>query len=815
MLLVVLGSLLLTAVLLLILSVRGLHRLGEFSLQAAGRDLERQARARLIDQARERALRHEAAFQAAADNARTVAERAIYFLDHLEQFGSSGPDGPQTLTWSPTKGMFHNGPDALVSSVYWDKKTLGPQVRRRLNAVSHVDGLLDAVRRRTEGAAAAWLMLADTIVRYSPNIVLVDVMPPTWEFDYRDDHCFQLGLPQNNPLGRAVWSEVYEDSVGQGLVVTVAVPLYSAAGKFLGTTGIDLSLGGIVREVLGRAAGEGAAPPETAGPGRPEGWFELLVDRDGRLVAAPMDRLRVLGLKDPGARELSPGEMLRYRLADSGEADVRALAEEMTSGRQGVRRLRLGGRTWLAASHPMGGTGWSLAELVPLDSMLLSMDEARNAQRGEIRSIVLDYPFVALVVILMSLALTLSFILRRMLRPMRELRLATKAVAAGRRDSEVHIPHGDEFGELGQAFNAMIRDLARQEERLRDAEEKYRSIFEGAVEGIYRSTPQGVFLGANQAMSRALGYASPEELMREVHDIPEQIYVDPADRERFFERLRTGGEVLQFETRLRRKDGGIIWARLGGRAVFDSQGEMLYVNGILEDYTDAKHAREEIRRLSQELMRTQERERGRIARDLHDGVAQTLSSLKIAAGVLFDGHPEVPEELRRRAEEFSSRLQECITAVRGMAYDLHPSSLDELGLVRTMEQYCREFSERTGIRVEFMAAGLDGVRLAQETEINLYRLAQEALHNVEKHSGADAAGVRLVASHPRVILRVSDNGRGFDPEGLPPEGLRRRMGLRSMEERARLLGGWMEVAAQPGRGTRIKVEVPGLPRRED
>jgi PAS domain S-box-containing protein len=399
------------------------------------------------------------------------------------------------------------------------------------------------------------------------------------------------------------------------------------------------------------------------------------------------------------------------------------------------------------------------------------------------------------------------FLGSRLLRPVRALLEATQAVSRGDLRHVVRMPCDDEFGELGRAFNAMTAELRRNQEHLREAQEKYRSIFESAVEGIYQSTPEGIFLNVNQAMARLLGYDAPEDLMRAVRDIPTRIYVDPEDRARFFGRLRAEGEVLQFETRLRRKDGGIIWARLGARAVFGPGGEFVLVNGVLEDFTDVKDARERVRHLSQELMRTQERERGRIARDLHDGVAQTLSSLKIAAGVLFDGHPDASPELRRRAAEFSARLQECITAVRDMAYDLRPSGLDELGLVRTLEQYCREFTERTGIRAQFMAAGMDGLILAPEAEINLYRLAQEALHNVEKHSGADRAEVRLVSSHPRVILSVTDNGRGFDPTAQP-EGGHRRMGLRSMEERARLLGGWLDVAAQPGRGVRIKVQVP-------
>jgi len=144
-----------------------------------------------------------------------------------------------------------------------------------------------------------------------------------------------------------------------------------------------------------------------------------------------------------------------------------------------------------------------------------------------------------------------------------------------------------------------------------------------------------------------------------------------------------------------------------------------------------------------------------------------------------------------------------------MAYDLRPSALDELGLLRTLGQYCREFTERTAITAEFVSPGMDRVELTPDMEINLYRIIQEALHNVMKHSHADYVSVSLVASYPSIILLITDNGRGFDPdESAGDDGDRSGMGLSSMRERARLLGGDLEVRSRPGVGVRLRVEVP-------
>ena len=147
--------------------------------------------------------------------------------------------------------------------------------------------------------------------------------------------------------------------------------------------------------------------------------------------------------------------------------------------------------------------------------------------------------------------------------------------------------------------------------------------------------------------------------------------------------------------------------------------------------------------------------------------------------------------------------------VRDLAYDLRPPSLDQLGLVRTVFQYCEDFSEKSGVRVDFFSAAMDDRKLGFDTEINLYRLIQEALNNIKKHAEARRVTINLVASSPSIILRIEDDGRGFDMDDrLVTAMTEKRMGLRSMEERVSLLQGKMRIQSRPTRGTRIFVEVP-------
>ena len=148
-------------------------------------------------------------------------------------------------------------------------------------------------------------------------------------------------------------------------------------------------------------------------------------------------------------------------------------------------------------------------------------------------------------------------------------------------------------------------------------------------------------------------------------------------------------------------------------------------------------------------------------------------------------------------------------AIRDLAYDLRPPSLDQLGLVRTIFQHCEAFSEKTGLVVDFNAAGMDKLRLDFDTEITLYRLVQEGLNNINKHADANRAAIRLVASFPSIILRIEDDGKGFDVQKrLITASNEKRMGLRSMEERVNLLKGKLRIQSLPEEGTKICIEVP-------
>src|SRR5215204_6227049 len=175
----------------------------------------------------------------------------------------------------------------------------------------------------------------------------------------------------------------------------------------------------------------------------------------------------------------------------------------------------------------------------------------------------------------------------------------------------------DNLARLNSAIEREIREADVRRER-RQAEEKYRSIFENAIEGIFQTTVDGRFLTANPAMARMLGYESPEELLGATSSIRDQLYVDPARREEFYQIALREGFARGFEVRMLRKDGKPVWVSANARAVYDAEGGISGYEGTLEDITERRRAEEARREI-------REAERRRIARELHDVVLQDLT----------------------------------------------------------------------------------------------------------------------------------------------------------------------------------------------
>ena len=243
--------------------------------------------------------------------------------------------------------------------------------------------------------------------------------------------------------------------------------------------------------------------------------------------------------------------------------------------------------------------------------------------------------------------------------------------------------------------------------------------------------------------------------------------------------------------------------------VFDANGNVEKVAIYADDITELKTAEKSIRFLTSTLISTQENERRKIAFDLHDNIAQELACLRINCDAINEKYPEIPSSAKRSISGFSESIKNSIDSVRDLAYELQPPGFDQMGLIKTIYVYCDDFIRKYGIKVDFYSAGIDTVALGFDTENNLHRIIQEALNNIRSHAKAKLVKIRLVATYPTIILRIEDDGAGFDVDYTFHDlKTNRKLGLKSIEGRVRLLDGKLKIISRKNGGTKIFIEIP-------
>jgi PAS domain S-box-containing protein len=255
--------------------------------------------------------------------------------------------------------------------------------------------------------------------------------------------------------------------------------------------------------------------------------------------------------------------------------------------------------------------------------------------------------------------------------------------------------------------------------------------------------------------------------------------------------------------RVLRPDGGLIWLEANGHAFFDGQGRMLRIIGIVADVTERKLAEEALSSVSRRLIEAQEQERARISRELHDDLSQRMALLQIGLEQFEHDTRGLSSQARQQLHKIAEVTTEISSGIHNLSHRLHPSKLDTLGLLASLGGLCREFSEQHRLHVQFVHHDVPG-QIPQDVTLCLFRVAQEALQNVAKHSGATEAQVDLSGHGDGIELCVSDSGAGFSPESATG-GV--GLGLISMRERLRLVGGQLAVESEPSRGTRIHARV--------
>ncbi len=261
---------------------------------------------------------------------------------------------------------------------------------------------------------------------------------------------------------------------------------------------------------------------------------------------------------------------------------------------------------------------------------------------------------------------------------------------------------------------------------------------------------------------------------------------------------------FSMEYRLRRSDGVYRWMLDVAAPRVNGAGSFVGFIGSGTDTTDQKLAQKALERISGQLIEAQEKERSRIARDLHDDICQRLALLSMELAQTNRNSRGSPEALQKRLEDIQKHCSEIASDVQSLSHQLHSSKLDYLGIVIAIRGFCADVSRQHQVDIEFLDSNVP-TDLPKDVSLALFRVAQEAVHNAVKYSGTNQFTVRVLGMVDCVQLIVSDAGAGFDVEAAKRN---RGLGLISMQERVHLVRGTLSVDSLPGKGTTILAVVP-------
>ena len=346
---------------------------------------------------------------------------------------------------------------------------------------------------------------------------------------------------------------------------------------------------------------------------------------------------------------------------------------------------------------------------------------------------------------------------------------------------------------VGETFGMAVA-RRRADEALRESEGQFRALFDEAPLGIAVTDSRGAIRRSNRALREMLGYTEEElrgqRLTSLAGEAPE-LLVFP------------GSPELRHEAWYSAKNRS-LWCRLRASAIPGDSHESLVI-AMLEDLTAPKAAESKVRSLTGQLITAQEEERRRLSRELHDDVNQQLAAASILLSSLKRYLPESEMQGREQFARVQSRLISIAAAIRSLSHGLHSAVLEHSGLVPALRGLCVELEQAHGIPCSFDLQPLEA-ELPREVSLSIYRVLQESLRNVARHSQSPDASVTLFSQDGWIEMSIADRGAGFDPSEARSSG---GLGLVSMEERVRMLGGEFTVSSgKNGGGTLTRVRMP-------
>lgn len=402
---------------------------------------------------------------------------------------------------------------------------------------------------------------------------------------------------------------------------------------------------------------------------------------------------------------------------------------------------------------------------------------------------------------------------------------------------------------LGVVFEN-VTEQRRSERALRESEERFRLLVQGVQEyGIFQLDPSGNVVSWNAGAARLMGYRAEEIIGKHFSAFYPKDDVLNGKPEHNLGEAGRAGQTEEEGWRIR-KDGSRFWANALLTAVRDSQGNLRGYAKLTRDMTERrereealtrakellelrveqraavltrvneelrveiaerKHTEEQfketldqLRALAARLQSVREEERASIAREIHDELGQACTAIKMDLALIGRKITKRQTQLRGKIESSTGLVDDMIVTLRRIASDLRPRTLDDLGLAAALEWQGQEFEKRTGIKCHLVLPR-EPLNLDPERSTAIFRIFQESLTNVTRHSRATSVEARLEIEEDQLIFRVHDNGKGFDPEEAKAK---KSLGLVGMQERALLLQGEVRIEGVPGSGTTMILRIP-------
>lgn len=336
------------------------------------------------------------------------------------------------------------------------------------------------------------------------------------------------------------------------------------------------------------------------------------------------------------------------------------------------------------------------------------------------------------------------------------------------------------------------------------AEHAYRVLIESMSEGALTVTADARILYANSCFARMVRCPLEQVPGSSLQSFLSAEY--RAELTSLLKRVHNGGAKAR--VLLNARDGLQVPVQISVRPIPKLESDRFTIGIVVTDMTEARHTEELLRALTQRVMQAQETERGRVAIELHNNITQLLCAAQFRSQALAGKLQEGSGREKREAIKISMALGKIGAEVERISRNLRPSILDQMGLTALLRSTSKEFADRTGVSIELDCGRLTA-RLPSDVELALYRILQEALRNIEKHTHAFHVTVRLRRVGDFVELEINDDGLGFDPDNLGSgrsgvEGL----GLLSMHERASYVGGSVRIRSFHRNGTSVNVRVP-------